>query len=619
MLFCFLMQKNIKWILGGIGGVVILVGGSALFSSGGEAITVSTEQVRRGDIVQTVDVTGEVESLQDIDLSFATSGPVAALLFEVGDRVSVGDTIAYLDAGELSADVARAQALLDQQLAGATDEEIAVSEAQVAVTAAALASAQADLLIKEADVLRVTASAGASVTSASLVADKAQDDLTRTLVANDLAVVQAREDFLLSLEGGSVTVRGALSDADQILGRENSLQNNGCESVLGRQDPTTVSAANFAFDNAATARDVAEDAIYALTAFSSDANISAAQLLLEDALNKASDTLLYVAQALDQTVSDTASCSLDDINTYKTTIETSRDALQSDAASVANAEQAYTLAQSNAETSELAAQNALEAATQSFAAAQIAEENDIAVAQALVTIAEATVTSREADVAQAEASLAQVKASPRAVDLASLRADVVGAQARYAKSIIVSPIDGILTDLVADIGEQVSAGVAFATVHADAGQFKIPIDISESDIAKVSIGDVATVTFDAFGDDRVFPAVVGAINPAEKMIEGVVFYEATIVLSGDESATDVRSGMSADVTIQTAESLGALYVSQRAVLEEGGVKYVRIPLEKAGDFEKRTVTVGMRADDGLLEILTGVSEGETIITSLKGN
>jgi HlyD family secretion protein len=389
--------------------------------------------------------------------------------------------------------------------------------------------------------------------------------------------------------------------------------------VLGRRDPTTVSAANFAFDNAATARDAAEDAIYALTALSSDADISAAQLLLEDALNKSSDALLYVAQALDQTVSDTVSCSLDDINAYKTTIETSRNALQVDAADVANAEQAYILVQSNAETSELAAQNTLEASMQSFAAAQIAEENDIAVAQASVTIAEATVASREADVAQAMASLAKVGASPRAVDLASLRADVSGAQARYAKSVIVSPIDGVLTDLVADVGEQASAGVTFATVHADAGQFKIPVDISESDIAKVSVGDTATVTFDAFGDDRVFTAVVGAIDPAEKVIEGVVFYEATIVLSGDESATDIRSGMSADVTIRTAESANALFVSQRAVLEADGVKYVRIPLEKAGEFEKRTVTVGMRADDGLLEILSGVSEGETIITSLKGN
>ncbi|MEK9157441.1 MAG: biotin/lipoyl-binding protein, partial [Patescibacteria group bacterium] len=278
------MQKKTAWILGGIGGVVVLVGGFAFFGGGGEAVTVSTEQVRRGDIVQTVDVTGGVESLQDIDLAFATSGPVASLLFDVGDRVSAGDTIAYLDAGELGADIARAQALLDQQLAGATDEEIAVSDAQVAVARAALDAALADLAIKEANVLRVTATSGASVTSASLAADKAQDDLARTFAANDLAIVQAREDLLLSLEGGSVTVRGALSDADQILGRENSLQNNGCEAVLGRQDPTTVSVANFAFDNAATARDVAEGAIYALTALSSDADISAAQLLLEDAL-----------------------------------------------------------------------------------------------------------------------------------------------------------------------------------------------------------------------------------------------------------------------------------------------------------------------------------------------
>ncbi len=615
------MQKKTKWILGGgMGVIVVLIGSFILFGKGKSEVTVMTDTVHKGNIQQTVDVTGEVASLQDIDLAFATSGPVGSLLVRVGDRVSAGDTIAFLDAGELNADLARAQALLDQRLAGPTSEDIALGNAQVAVAEAALAAAQADLDIKEADIARVTASTAASVISSSLAADTAKDDLARTIASNELATAQAREDVLLSLQGAAVTVRGALSDADQILGRENSLQNNDCEALLGRQDPTTVSAANFAFDTAATARDVTEDAIYALFALSSDAEISAAKLLLEDALDKATSTLLYVAQVLDQTVSDTVSCSLDDINAFKTTIETSRDALQTDKSSVANANQAYILAQSNAETSALAKQNALNAATQNFAAAQIAEENDIASAQAAVTIAEASVTAREADVAQAEASRAKTDAYPRAIDVASLRADVAGAQARYAKSVITSPINGIVTDLALDEGEQAAVGVTFATVHADAGQFKIPVDISESDIAKVSVGDAATVTFDAFGEDRVFTAAVGSIDPAEKFIEGVVFYEATIVLTGDESAQEVRSGMSADVTILTASSENALYVAQRAVLEENGTKYVRIPRgETPGDFEKRTVTVGMRADDGYLEILSGVSEGEVVITSLKGN
>ena len=96
-----------------------------------------------------------------------------------------------------------------------------------------------------------------------------------------------------------------------------------------------------------------------------------------------------------------------------------------------------------------------------------------------------------------------------------------------------------------------------------------------------------------------------------------MFYEATVVLADTDIAEEIRSGMSADVTIVTGEAQSALYVSQRAVLEADGVKYVRISLEKAGEFEKRTVTVGMRADDGYLEIRSGVEEGETVILSIK--
>lgn len=614
------MEKKTKWILGGvIGSVVVLGGAYALLSNKGASVTITTELVRRGDIAQTVDVTGEVASLQDIDLSFATSGPIGSLNAAIGDRVTAGDVLAILDAGDLSADVSRAQALLDKELAGAADEEIALSEAQVSVAQAALDAANADLSVKEADVARVTASSAASVASASLSADKAQDDLDRTASENDLAVAQAREDFVLSMETALVTVRGSLSSADQILGRENSLQNNDCESQFGRQDQTRVSAANFAFDNATNARDTAEEAVYALSVLSSDADVTAAQLLTESALQETSDALLYVAQVLDATAADTASCSVSDINALKTTIEGARDSVQSSLSATTNADQAYALAQSTAETSNLAAKNALNAALQAFSSAQISEENSIATAEASVTLAQASVASRAADVAQAQASFGKVTASPRAVDLASLRADVTAAQARYSKAVISSPINGVVTDVALDLGEQANAGVAVVTVHADAGQFKIPVDIAESDIAKIAVGDSADVTFDAFGASRVFTASVASINPAEKVIEGVVFYEATIVISENELADDVRSGMSADVTIHTAEATGTLYVSQRAVLEEDGTKYVRIPLATAGEFEKRTVTVGMRADDGLLQILSGVQEGETIITSLKTN
>ncbi len=606
------MQKKTLWILGGVGVSIVIIGAIALFSGGKSNVVVTTENVRRGNIVQTVDVTGEVESLQDIDLSFSTSGIVGSLAFAVGDRVSAGSVIASLAAGELGADVARAQALLEQRLAGATAEEIAVSTSQVNVAKAALASAQADLAIKEADIARITAQAGSS-----LSAEKAQSDLERTRLENSIKVAQAREDYILSMEGAMVSVRGGLGSADQILGRENALQNNDCEPVLGRQDPTTVSAANFAFDNAANARDGAETAVYALTSLSTDAEIEAAQLLVEDALEKTKTTLYHVARVLDATVSDTVSCSLSDVTAYKATIETARSAMQADGVSVANGEQVYELAQVTADSAELAAENAVKAATQNFASSQIGEENEIAAAQSAVTIAKANVAARLADLSVAEAQLAKIEAKPRAVDVASLRADLSAAQARYAKSLITAPISGVLTDITLDVGEQAAAGALVATIQADAGQFKIPVDISESDIAKVTVGDSATVTFDAFGDDTAFTATVALINPAEKIIEGVVYYEATVIITDTNSVEAIRSGMSADVTIVTGEAENALYVSQRSVLEEEGMKFVRIPKNDAGEFEKRTVTVGMRADDGYLEIIEGVQEGEAVILSIK--
>ena len=105
------MLKSKKVI---IGLVAILIIGSVLFF-GGEK-TKQLVVVERGEIIQEVAATGKVKPNQSVDLGFDKSGRVGAVYVSVGDFVRAGETIASLEAGEASSDIARARAVLSEEM-----------------------------------------------------------------------------------------------------------------------------------------------------------------------------------------------------------------------------------------------------------------------------------------------------------------------------------------------------------------------------------------------------------------------------------------------------------------------------------------------------------------------
>ncbi|MBT4542151.1 MAG: hypothetical protein HOC34_04305, partial [Candidatus Magasanikbacteria bacterium] len=148
-------------------------------------------------------------------------------------------------------------------------------------------------------------------------------------------------------------------------------------------------------------------------------------------------------------------------------------------------------------------------------------------------------------------------------------------------------------------------------------QLTIEVDVSESDIAKVSIGDNVNITLDAFGDDTIFNGSVVSVEPGETEISGVIYYKTDIVLE-EITEVDVRSGMTANIDIITNMKEQALTVPQRAIIKKDGKQIVRILTnEKTGEFFEREVVSGIRGDAGQTEIISGIEEGEKIITFIK--
>ncbi|MBU1151755.1 hypothetical protein KJ632_02915, partial [Patescibacteria group bacterium] len=127
-------------------------------------------------------------------------------------------------------------------------------------------------------------------------------------------------------------------------------------------------------------------------------------------------------------------------------------------------------------------------------------------------------------------------------------------------------------------------------------------------------------TLDAFPLDVIFNGHVLSVNPAETVINGVIYYEAIILLDepaeGDplyEQYKQIKSGMTANLDILSAQAMGVLTIPPQALHYEGVETFVFVPGQAEGNGrEKRIVKTGLEGED-LIEILSGLEEGQEIV------
>ena len=149
----------------------------------------------------------------------------------------------------------------------------------------------------------------------------------------------------------------------------------------------------------------------------------------------------------------------------------------------------------------------------------------------------------------------------------------------------------------------------------DVASLHIEANVSEANIASVQTGQSVDVTFDALGPARHFTATVQTVNPASTVVSGVVDYLVKAGLPGDIS--EIKPGMTANMTILVGEKDNALSVPLRAVISDG-VKHVRvIDNDKKKTYHEVEVKTVYGADGGLVEITSGLTEGQEIVTYIK--
>ena len=178
---------------------------------------------------------------------------------------------------------------------------------------------------------------------------------------------------------------------------------------------------------------------------------------------------------------------------------------------------------------------------------------------------------------------------------------------QIARATLVSPIDGIVSEVNIVAGVDAPSGNA---IVVEARTYEVTADVVESDISSTTVGQPATVTIAAL--DASVDGTVTAIGrtATTSSSTSVVSYPVTIGLT--DPPAGVLPGMTADVTITTASVSNVLTIPSEALAGTAGNYTVRI-LDAAGVPEARPVTVGL-VTSTLAEIKSGLTAGEAVIT-----
>lgn len=228
-----------------------------------------------------------------------------------------------------------------------------------------------------------------------------------------------------------------------------------------------------------------------------------------------------------------------------------------------------------------------------------------------------TINSYKIALQKAENQLVLKKAPARQEDVNLYKAQVLQAQIKIdlleqqiSDNYLRSPINGKITKISNDPGEVVSANSSVISLLST-NPFQIKADIYEQDIVNVKIDSSVKINLIAFPKDTLLGKVV-LIDPAEKIIDNVVYYETTIDFPNQIEG--IKSGMTADIVIETNKKDSVLIIPKNAVEKINGKDLAQIIKEKK--IESREIITGLEGNY-YYEVVSGLSEGEEVIIGKK--
>lgn len=235
-----------------------------------------------------------------------------------------------------------------------------------------------------------------------------------------------------------------------------------------------------------------------------------------------------------------------------------------------------------------------------------AHDRELQRTQKLVDIGAASRQELERIHAEHAAQTADVESARSRLELLGAEPDVSGQGSATAN--LAAPIDGVVTERMANVGLNVDPATKLFTI-VDLSSVWIVADVYERDLQRVHERTRATITTTAFPDQPlegriafIDPQLNAATRTAKVRVEAV------------NPRGDLRPGMYADVTIETAAAAPVLAVPKEAVQNVGDRQVVYVSASNdAVTFTEREVRLGSAVGEQV-EVLSGLSAGERIVS-----
>lgn len=196
------------------------------------------------------------------------------------------------------------------------------------------------------------------------------------------------------------------------------------------------------------------------------------------------------------------------------------------------------------------------------------------------------------------------------VESANLSAQQAAEELSAASEGIVAKFDGIVTEVSAVEGATVQEGAQLFTIESNK-DVKVTVELSKYDLEKVKEGQEATLTIAG----STYQGKVSKINKmAQTNQQNASVVNADITVINPNSS--IFLGVEGKASIHTAKSEGAVLVPYEAVNtdKDGDFCY----LVKEGVIVKQRIVTGI-SDDADIEVIEGISEGDTVVTASNMN
>jgi RND family efflux transporter MFP subunit len=592
------------------------------------------EAVTKGNLIVSVTGSGQVGVSSKVEIKPKVSGEVLSLNVVAGQEVKTGEVIAKIDSKDAAKTVRNASiALQNAQISldkiKKPSDDYTISEARSSVKQAEIDLKKLTDPPTELDLI----SAQNSVAQAERDLAQSKNNLSKTGLTNTQEVQKTYDDGFTAVSNAFLELPQLLKDSYKVQWDDDAAENlknripfyqiiltteNGVDSIFVtnlQTDFTTASKimdTTFAYFKTVT-RNADITALYQLIK-ETNKTVKAVSNSLESGRNIL-DAYTYNGNYKDYALAA-------ETDRLKTTIIADIGTINKHVTALQNAKDAIDSAAQNTPIDLISAQNSITASEENLAIkkASLKKLTDGATAEDIMLAQE--------KVKQQQESLNKILEGSDALDIKSSELNVkdkqnalYDANQTFADYTVTAPFDCIIAVKNINKGDTISSGTSIATVITK--QQIAELSLNEVDVAKIKVGQKATMTFDAF-DTLTITGHVAEIDTLGTVSQGVVTYNVKIAF--DTQDERIKPGMSTSASIITDIGQDVILAPNGAIKTNGTsyVERIENPITNIQNTNDTTVTsltaptqvevVTGLANDTYTEITSGLSEGDKIVT-----